>query len=149
MPWVDILIGNEEDAGQVFGLWAGEPLDAAAYRSVAEELLARFAVKTVAITLRESLSASDNRWSACLHDGREFYVSRSYPIHVVDRVGSGDAFAAGLIYALRAGRSHEDALEFAVAASCLKHTIPGDFNLVSVAEVEALAGGAATGRIRR
>lgn len=149
MPYVDILIGNEEDAGQVFGLSAAEPLDAAAYRSVAEELLARFAVKTVAITLRESLSASDNRWSACLHDGREFYVSRSYPIHVVDRVGSGDAFAAGLIYALRAGRSYREVLEFAVAASCLKHTIPGDFNLVSVAEVEALAGGAATGRIRR
>jgi 2-dehydro-3-deoxygluconokinase len=95
------------------------------------------------------LSASDNRWSACLHDGHEFHVSRSYPIHVVDRVGSGDAFAAGLIYALRIGRRHRDALEFAVAASCLKHTIPGDFNLVSAAEVEALAAGAATGRIQR
>jgi 2-dehydro-3-deoxygluconokinase len=149
MQSVDIVLGNEEDAAQVFGLRAAGPLDAAAYRGVAEELLARFGLKLVAITLRESLSASDNRWSACLHDGREFYVSRSYPIHIVDRVGSGDAFAAGLIYALRAGRDHRDALEFAVAAACLKHTIPGDFNLVSVAEVEALAAGATTGRIQR
>ena len=155
MKYVDILIGNEDDAAQVLGLRAAGAdvamgsLDAAAYRSVAEELLARFGLKAVAITLRESLSASDNRWSACLHDGREFHVSRTYPIHVVDRVGSGDAFAAGLIYALRTGRSHADALEFAVAASCLKHTIPGDFNLVSVAEVEALAAGVTTGRIRR
>jgi 2-dehydro-3-deoxygluconokinase len=149
MQYVDIVLGNEDDAAQVFGLRAAAPLDAGAYCNVAAELLARFAVKTVAITLRESLSASDNRWSACLHDGQEFHVSRSYPIHVVDRVGSGDAFAAGLIYALRAGRSSRDALEFAVAASCLKHTIPGDFNLVSVAEVEALAAGAATGRIQR
>jgi 2-dehydro-3-deoxygluconokinase len=147
MQYVDIVLGNEDDAAQVFGLHAADPADAEAYRRVAEELLARFALKIVAITLRESWSASDNRWSACLHDGHEFYVSQSYPIHVVDRVGSGDAFAAGLIYALHTGRSPWDALEFAVAASCLKHTIPGDFNLVSVAEVEALAAGAASGRI--
>jgi len=155
LPCVDILLGNEDDATRVFGLQATQSgakdglLDAAAYRSVAEELVKRFRLKLVAITLRESLSASDNRWSACVHDGREFHVSRSYPIHVVDRVGTGDAFAAGLIYALRAGRRPQDALEFAVAASCLKHTIPGDFNLVSVAEVEALVGGAASGRIQR
>jgi 2-dehydro-3-deoxygluconokinase len=155
LQYVDILLGNEDDAAQVFGLRAARSdvaagsIDASGYRAVAEELLGRFGLKAVAITLRESLSASDNRWSACLHDGREFHISRSYPIHVVDRVGSGDAFAAGLIYTLRAGRSHADALEFAVAASCLKHTIPGDFNLVSVAEVEALAAGAAAGRIQR
>ena len=155
MQYVDILLGNEDDAAQVFGLKAARTdvaagsLDAAAYCGVCEELLKRFGLKLVAISLRESLSASDNRWSACLHDGHEFHVSRSYPIHVVDRVGSGDAFAAGLIYALRIGRRHRDALEFAVAASCLKHTIPGDFNLVSAAEVEALAAGAATGRIQR
>ncbi|HRS27657.1 MAG TPA: PfkB family carbohydrate kinase, partial [Phycisphaerae bacterium] len=124
-------------------------LDAEAYRNVAEQLLSRFGFKAVAITLRENLSASDNRWSACLHDSKEFYISRCYPIHVVDRVGAGDAFAAGLIYAWRAGREPRQALEFAVAASCLKHTIAGDFNLVSVAEVEALAAGAAAGRIQR
>jgi 2-dehydro-3-deoxygluconokinase len=149
MAYVDLLLGNEEDAAKVFGLRAAAPNDAASYRYAAEDLLARFPAKILAFTLRESLSASDNRWSGCLHDGRDFYVSRAYPIHVVDRVGSGDAFAAGLIYALRAGRGHVDALEFAVAASCLKHTIPGDFNVVSVAEVEALAGGAASGRISR
>jgi 2-dehydro-3-deoxygluconokinase len=155
MQYTDILICNEEDAAQVFGLNAANSdvaagkLEPAAYRRVAEELLSRFSVKAVAITLRESLSASDNRWSACLLDGREFHVSRCYPIHVVDRVGAGDAFAAGLIYALRAGRAAREALEFAVAASCLKHTVLGDFNLVSVAEVEALAAGAAAGRIQR
>jgi 2-dehydro-3-deoxygluconokinase len=155
MQHVDILICNEEDAAQVFDRHAGRSdvasgkLETAAYCSVAEDLLAAFKLKMVAITLRESLSASDNRWSACLHDRREFHVSRCYPIHVVDRVGAGDAFAAGLIYALRAGRQPCEALEFAVAASCLKHTIVGDFNLVSVAEVEALAAGAAAGRIQR
>ncbi len=155
LPAVDILIGNEEDAAQVFGLHAAGAniaagqLDPAAYREIAGELRARFNLKLVAITLRENISASDNRWSACLHDGREFHLSRAYPIHVVDRVGAGDAFAAGLIYALRAGRSAPAALEFAVAASCLKHTVPGDFNLVSVAEVEALAAGAGAGRIDR
>ena len=155
MRHVDIVIGNEEDAAQVFGLHAARSdaaagqLDASAYGSVAEELRARWGAKLVAITLRENLSASDNRWSACLQDGRDFYVSRSYPIHVVDRVGAGDAFAAGLIYALRAGRGLRETLEFAVAASCLKHTIFGDFDLVSVAEVQALAAGAAAGRIQR
>ena len=155
MPFVDVVIGNEEDAAKVFGLHAegtdvtGGKLDAEAYRSVAEEMLKRFELKAVAITLRESLSASDNRWSACLYDENEFYVSRSYAIHVVDRVGAGDAFAAGLIHAMRAGRQSREALEFATAASCLKHTIPGDFNLATVAEVEALVAGSATGRIQR
>jgi 2-dehydro-3-deoxygluconokinase len=102
-----------------------------------------------AITLRESHSASDNTWAACLWDGEEFRMSRSYPIHLVDRVGGGDAFSAGLIYGLLNGMGSQRALEFGVAASCLKQTIVGDFNLVSVAEVQALAGGNVAGRISR
>jgi 2-dehydro-3-deoxygluconokinase len=155
MQHVDIAIGNEDDAAQVFGLHAvgadasAGRLDVGAYRDVAEQMIARFGCRMVAITLRESLSASENRWSACLHDGKEFHQSQKYTVQVVDRVGSGDAFAAGLIYGLISGKSAGEALEFAVAASCLKHSIRGDFNLVSVPEVEALAAGDVAGRIRR
>jgi len=113
------------------------------------ELVARFGLRMAAITLRESLSASDNRWSACLFDGEAFHVGPSHTVHLVDRVGGGDAFSAGLIHACLAGKSSGDALAFAVAASCLKQTIPGDFNLVSADEVEALARGEASGRIKR
>jgi 2-dehydro-3-deoxygluconokinase len=102
-----------------------------------------------AITLRESLSASDNVWSACLHDGAHFMLSKEYPIHIVDRVGGGDAFSSGLIYSLLCGKAPQDSLEFAVAASCLKQTIAGDFNLVTTQEIESLAQGDQTGRIQR
>lgn len=155
MQHVDLVIGNEEDAANVFGI---EPSDAdvaagrvtpEAYRSVAQQLVVQLSVKMSAVTLRESLSASDNGWSACLFDGKDFHVSRRYTIHVVDRVGAGDAFAAGLIYGLLTEKPPRDALEFAVAASCWKHTILGDFNVATIAEVESLAAGDAAGRVRR
>jgi 2-dehydro-3-deoxygluconokinase len=155
MEYVDVLVGNEEDAANVFGITAGETdvergaLDFAAYEDVAGQLVERFDLRMAAITLRESHSASENTWSACLHDGRRFLRAPSHRISLVDRVGAGDAFSAGLIYATLTGKSSQEALEFAVAASCLKQTIAGDFNLVTVAEVEALAAGASAGRIKR
>jgi 2-dehydro-3-deoxygluconokinase len=155
MEYVDVVVANEEDAANVFGIVArgshpelGE-IDAAAYEDVARQLVERFDLQVAAITLRESHSASDNTWSACLWDGEDFLISRSYPIHIVDRVGGGDAFSAGLVFGLLTGKGSQDALEFGVAASCLKQTIVGDFNLVSVSEVEALAGGNVAGRIKR
>ncbi len=155
MEYVDVAIGNEEDAEKVFGIKAASTditsgkLNEEGYREVAKKLADRFGLEKVTITLRESLSASDNNWSALLYDGQEYYRSRVYKVHIVDRVGGGDSFGGGLIYALLAGKSSKDALEFAVAASCLKHTIFGDFNLVSVGEVENLAGGDASGRVQR
>lgn len=155
MGYVDILIGNEEDAGKVFGIEAkgtditAADLSAEAYSQVAEQLLSRFALQKVAMTLRKSYSASDNGWSALLHDGSQTYKSREYKIHIVDRVGGGDSFCGGLIYGLLSCMDDQGALEFAVAASCLKQTIPGDFNLVSVAEVEKLVAGDASGRVQR
>ena len=155
MPYVDLLIANEEDAADVFGIHAaasnitkGE-INLDGYRSVAEQLIARFGVKKVAITLRESVSASSNHWSALLYDGKELYVSKKYTMQIVDRVGGGDSFGGGLIYGLTEGYDCQKALEFAVAASCLKHSIEGDFNAVSVAEVTALAGGDGSGRVQR
>ena len=107
-------------------------------------------LKGIAVTLRESKSASHNVWSACLHDGREFLLSRTYDIaHIVDRVGAGDSFAAGLIYGMQTGLGSQGALDFAVAASCLKHSIPGDINRVSVDEVKALLAGGGSGRVQR
>jgi 2-dehydro-3-deoxygluconokinase len=133
--------GSNVDAGVI---------DAHKYREVASKMLAMFPnLKKVAITLRESLSASDNHWSAVLFDGNEFLQSRRYAIRIVDRVGGGDSFAAGLIYGLATGKSQANALEFAVAASCLKHTIPGDINVCSVAEVEALIKEGGSGRVQR
>jgi 2-dehydro-3-deoxygluconokinase len=154
----DVVIGNEEDAEKVFGICApgvdvtAGNLDAQAYHPVIEQIQARFPnLKTIAVTLRGSISASHNRWSAILWQGGSFFNGPVYDIlPVVDRVGGGDAFAAGLIYAVN---KHPDdpasALRFALAASCLKHSIPGDFNLVSLAEVEQLAGGNASGRVVR
>lgn len=155
MPYVDVCIANEEDAGDVFGIHAeatditGGKLSREGYISVARKLTERFGFSKVAITLRESISASDNNWAAMLYSGGEAVFSKKYPVHIVDRVGGGDSFGAGLIYAVQSGMSDRDALEFAVAASCLKHTIEGDYNQVSVDEVKKLAGGDGSGRVQR
>jgi len=155
MADVDIAFGNEEDASEIFGIKpkASKPglgkLKINDYRTIAQEMAKRFGLKKVGITLRESLSASINIWSGCLFNGQDFYQSRKYKIQVLDRIGAGDAFSAGFIYASLAGRTDVEALEFATAASCLKHTIHGDFNLVSLKEVEALAWGEASGRVQR
>jgi len=153
----DVIVGNEEDAESVFGIRAsgadiaGGTVPADAYAGVCEALMSRFArAKTVAITLRGSLSASHNTWSAVLRHGQDMLTTRAYDIEpVVDRVGAGDSFVGGLIYGLRTYDSPQRALDFAVAASCLKHSIPGDFSCVSVAEVEKLAAGDASGRVSR
>ncbi len=153
--YADVCIANEEDAKDVFGIEAegsdveSGRLDPAGYQSVARQLRDRFGFEKVAITLRSSLSASDNDWAGLLYDGTEFFFSRTYRLHIVDRVGGGDSFSAGLIYALLCGKSSRDAVEFAAAASALKHSIEGDFNRVSVAEVEKLAAGNASGRVQR
>jgi len=155
MEFVDVAIGNEQDGADVFGIEAGASdagagkLDMSGYEHAARTLQERFRLKMAAITLRESVSASDNNWSACVFDGKEFTVSRKYAIHVVDRVGGGDAFSAGLIHGVLSGMDVAGALEFAAAASCLKQTIAGDFNRVTRSEVEALARGDGTGRIKR
>ena len=153
--YVDVCIANEEDAADVFGIIAehsdvnGGRIDEESYGLVAKQLHQRFAFKYVAITLRESISASDNNWSAILYDGKEMYNSRKYAIHLVDRIGGGDSFGAGLIYGLLDHQDPKQALEFAVAASCLKQTIEGDFNLVKVSEVQQLLQCGGSGRIKR
>ncbi len=156
--YCDVAIGNEEDADKVFGIKAPETdvtagkVAADKYRYVCEELAKRFPnLKTVAITLRGSISASHNTWSGVLWNQGEFYIGPTYDItHIVDRVGAGDAFMGGLIYGLRTyGNDRQRALDFAVAASCLKHSIFGDFNMVTVAEVEKLMGGDVSGRVSR
>ena len=155
MPYVDVCIANEEDAADVFGIRAdntdisGGKLDRSGYIDVAKKLTARFGFKKVAITLRSSISANDNRWAGMLYDGGNAYFSKEYLIHIVDRVGGGDSFGGGLIYSLMNGRDPQTAVEFAVAASCLKHTIEHDFNMVTVDEVEKLMGGDGSGRVQR
>ena len=155
VPYVDVLIANEADAADVFGIVGkgsdveSGMLDKQGYVSVAEQLVKRFGCKKVAITLRTSLSAFDNKWAGLLYDGKNAYFSSEYMIHIVDRVGGGDSFGGGLIYALATGKKPQAAIDFAVAASCLKHSIEHDFNHVTVAEVESLAAGNATGRVQR
>lgn len=155
MPYVDVLIANESDAADVFGIKAestdvdGGVLDKQAYVSVARKLIDRFGVKAVATTLRTSISASVNKWAGMFYECGESYFSPEYTIQIVDRVGGGDSFGAGLIYALLSGYGSQKAIDFAVAASCLKHTIDHDFNLVTVDEVNALAAGNGTGRVQR
>lgn len=155
MPYVDVCIANEEDAKDVFGIAAPDTdlntgkISHEGYVSVAKQLTDRFGFKKVAITLRGSLSASVNDWAAMLYSEGEAVFSPTYRISIVDRVGGGDSFGGGLIYALMNGYENQKAINFAVAASCLKHTIEHDFNLVSVAEVENLAGGNASGRVQR
>lgn len=155
--YVDVCISNEEDAKDVFGIeaeatdiYAGE-INREGYKSVARQLADRFGFEKVAVTLRESRSASDNGWSAMLFDavGDEYHSSKKYDLHIVDRVGGGDSFGGGLIYALLAGKGNQRAVEFAVAASALKHTVEGDYNMVTAAEVEKLADGDGSGRIQR
>ena len=152
---VDICIANEEDASDVFGIKAKNTdissgaLSHEGYKDVAKTLSERFGFKKVAITLRESISANDNNWAAMLYDGKECLFSKKYPVHIVDRVGGGDSFGAGLIYGELHGWANQETLEFAVASSCLKHSIEGDFNFVSVDEVKKLAEGDASGRVQR
>jgi 2-dehydro-3-deoxygluconokinase len=155
MEYVDVCIANEEDASDVFGIKAdntditGGKLNHDGYKIVAKKLADKFSFKYVAITLRGSISANDNNWAGMLYNGSDFYFSKNYLIHIVDRVGGGDSFGAGLIYALINGYDFQAAIEFAVAASCLKHSIEGDFNLVSVDEVDKLTAGDASGRVQR
>ena len=153
--YVDVCISNEEDAKDVFGIEAEETditageLSKEGYKSVAKQLADRFGFSRVAITLRESKSAFDNDWSALLYDGQEFCFSKKYHLHIVDRIGGGDSFGAGLIYALLSGYGTQSTVDFAVAASALKHSIEGDYNMVSVEEVLKLAGGDGSGRVQR
>ena len=155
MPFVDILIGNEEDPTRVFGIKpkgtevAKGKLNIEGYRALAQALVEKFSFKKVAITLRESISASENYWSACLFDGKNFYQSPRYHVWIIDRVGTGDAFAAGLIYSFLEGKADPEALSFGVASACLKQSISGDFTSVSVREVEQLLVGETAGRIER
>ena len=157
VPYVDVLIANEADAADVFGIVGkgsdveSGKLNKEGYVSVAEQLVARFGCKKVAITLRTSLSAFDNLWAGMLYDARtkKACFSTEYAVHIVDRVGGGDSFGGGLIHALLAGEPTQAAIDFAVAASCLKHSIEHDFNHATVAEVRALAAGNGTGRVQR
>ncbi len=153
--YVDVCIANEEDASDVFGIKASDTdvttgkVNHEGYKDVARQLKDRFGFQKVAITLRGSISANDNNWAAMLYDGSDFYFSKNYLIHIVDRVGGGDSFGGGLIYAIMNEYGPQETIEFAVAASCLKHSIEGDFNMVSVDEVQKLAGGDGSGRVQR
>ncbi|WP_461205414.1 PfkB family carbohydrate kinase [Clostridium sp. DL1XJH146] len=155
MEYVDVCIGNEEDAEKVLGFKPGDTdvtagsLELDGYKKIFKEMKEQFGFKYVTSTLRESYSASDNGWSALIYDGNDFYHSKHYDIRLIDRVGGGDSFASGLIYGLMMLDNKEDALEFAVAASALKQTIPGDCNLVTVDEVNTLKDGDASGRVQR
>ncbi len=155
MPYVDVCISNEEDAKDVFNIEATNNdvesghLNRQGYISVAQQLQSRFGFKTVAITLRESLSANDNNWGAMLYCDNQAYFSPTYRIHIVDRVGGGDSFGAGLIFSLLEGKSPQDSIQYATAASCLKHSIEHDMNLVTIEEVNALVAGNSTGRVQR
>lgn len=155
MQYVDVCIGNEEDAHLTLGFKPGETdvtsgdLELDGYKNIFKQMIDKFNFKYVVSSLRESHSASDNGWSAVAYDGNEFYQSRKYDIRIVDRVGGGDSFASGVIYGLLEGKNFKEALEFGVAASALKHTIHGDFNMVSVNEVENLLQGDVSGRVQR
>ncbi len=157
MEYVDVCIANEEDAEKVFGIHAantdvtGGQISDEGYKDVARQLVEKFNFSHVAITLRESISASENDWSALLYDAKadSFFKSKKYHMTIIDRVGGGDSFGGGLIYSMLSGYDCQKAIEFAVAASCLKHTIEGDMNLVTVAEVENLMKGDGSGRVQR
>lgn len=153
--FVDVCIGNEEDAETTLGFKAAHTdvtkgeLNLEGYKDVFRQMKEKFGFKFIASSLRESYSASDNGWSALVYDGKDFYHTRKYNVRIVDRVGSGDSFASGLIYGLVTGMSMQDAAEFGVAASALKHTIPGDLNHATLSEVKDLMKGDASGRVQR
>lgn len=157
IPYVDICVANEEDADKVLGIRTENTdvesgqLNKAGYESVAKQISSEYGCKKVAFTLRESYSASRNGWSAMLYDAVEekAYYSRQYDIQIVDRVGGGDSFTAGIIYSLITGKENQDAIEFAAAASCLKHTLEGDYNRTTVADVENLLKSGGNGRVQR
>ncbi|MEA4939819.1 MAG: sugar kinase [Christensenella sp.] len=155
LPFVDVLVCGREDAAKLFGIKTpasasgDDTPDPAAYASAAEQLVAQFGCSTVAFTLRETISASDTLWSGLLYTSGKAYVARDYRIHLVDRVGGGDSFTAGLLYGMLKGFDPQHTLDFATAASCLKQTIEQDFNLSFADEIEQVASGEATGRIRR
>ncbi|HMB19687.1 MAG TPA: sugar kinase [Spirochaetota bacterium] len=153
---IDVAIANEEDCQKSLGIKAdvevtSGQLEVEKYRELASAVLKRYPnLKKIAITMREAISADHNNWSAVLHNGKDFFLSRKYQVtHIVDRVGGGDSFAAGLIYGLNMLTSDQEALEFAVATSCLKHSIPGDLALLNVDEVEHLLKGDGSGRVQR
>lgn len=155
MEYVDVLIANEEDIEKVLGipvegldLKTGK-LNREAYTKVAEEISKKYGFKTIGITLRESVSATVNYWSVMVYENGKPHFSTRYEIHIVDRVGAGDSFAGALIYGSLMGFEPQKKAEFAAAASCLKHTIPGDFAVLSVEEIEKLASGATSGRVER
>ncbi len=153
--YVDICIANEEDTKDVFGIEASDTdiqtgkLNRDGYTSVAKQMSEMFGFSAVAITLRESFSANDNGWSAMLYTDSTAFFSKKYDLHIVDRVGGGDSFSAGLIYSMLGKNDPQHAVEFAVAASALKHSIEGDYNMVTVSEVESLANGNGSGRVQR
>lgn len=155
MPFVDVCVANEEDAEKVLGISSinndveSGKLNREGYIDVAEKIIEKYGCKTVAITLRESISASRNIWSAMLYTDGNAYFSKKYDIQIVDRVGGGDSFTAPMIYSLIKEKQPQDAVEFAAASSCLKHTIEGDFNRISVADVEALIQNGGHGRVQR
>lgn len=155
MPYVDICIANEEDASDVFGISSSDTdistgkLSKTGYEKVAKELYSRFNLRYVAITLRGSHSANDNNWSGLLYDGQDCFFAKEYLIHIVDRVGGGDSFVGGLIHALLQGINNQDVIEYAVAASCLKHTIEFDFNHANEFEIQSLVNGNTSGRVQR
>ena len=155
--FVDVCIGNEEDAKDVFGIEAENTdvnngkINKSGYKSVAKQLADEYGFKKVAVTLRTSINANLNKWAALLYDAeeKEYCFSREYDMFIVDRLGGGDSFSAGLIYSFLTGKTTQEAVDFASAASCLKHTVEGDFNMASVEEVEKLAAGDGSGRIQR
>lgn len=153
--YVDVCIANEEDANDVFGISAAKSdansgrIDIDGYKDVAKQLCNMFSFKYVAFTLRKSVNANYNEWSGMLFDGNEYFLSDNYKIQIVDRVGGGDSFAASLIYGLINNFDNQKAIDFAVAASCLKHSIEGDYNLITVEEVNRLMNGDKSGRVKR
>jgi 2-dehydro-3-deoxygluconokinase len=153
--YVDVCIGNEEDADTTLGFKAKDTdvtkgeLNLEGFKDVFKQMKAKFGFKYIASSLRESHSASDNGWSALVYDGTDFHHTRKYVVRIVDRVGSGDSFASGFIYGLVTGMPMKDAAEFGVAASALKHTIPGDLNHATLGEVKDLMKGDASGRVQR